>query len=421
MIYKGLLLFFVLEYVRPSHYLPFIETLKISSVVPIVLAVAAILTRGRSSNVQILREPVTKLMVVLLGVLGLSLVTASVTFYAYETIKRVFGYLLIYWVIAKHVDDRNKLLGLFRTLVGVHLAVAALNPQLLANSEVRSYLVSAPFLGDGNDFGLSVNIAIPFCYALVVTAPKKLSKPMYALALLVLVACVVATQSRGATVALACVAVYYWLRTKQKVVTAVTITAAVTLVLVFAPGAYFERMHTIDATESSAKGRIDGWKAAWEAALQHPVLGVGAGHFFVSIRRLTAHSIYFLALGELGFPGLGVVVLLILANIAANRRLIAEVRSRGPDTHQAGTELVAALSASMIALAVNGAFLSALYYPHLYVLAGVSVAGRRVVREEHLVAGDDGVSAAEEPRDDVGLSVVPGLPAEELSDRKTLI
>ncbi len=44
----------------------------------------------------------------------------------------------------------------------------------------------------------------------------------------------------------------------------------------------------------------------------------------------------------------------------------------------------------MIAFAVNGAFLSALYYPHLYVLAGVSVAGRRIVRDKYLATEDDG-------------------------------
>ncbi len=244
-------------------------------------------------------------MVVLLGVLGLSLVTATVTFYAFETLKGVFGYLLIYWVIAKHVDDRNKLLGLFRTLVVVHLAVAALNPQLLTNPEVRSYLVSAPFLGDGNDFGLSVNIAIPFCYALVVTAPKKRSKLMYALALLVLVACVVATQSRGATVALACVAIYYWLRTRRKLLTALTIAAAVTLILVLAPGAYFERMHTINTEESSAKGRIDGWKAAWQAALQTSCAGGWSGPFLR--RRETADCAFHLLPGawRTGLPGAG--------------------------------------------------------------------------------------------------------------------
>jgi putative inorganic carbon (HCO3(-)) transporter len=402
MIYKGLLLFFVLEYVRPSRYLPILDTLKVTSIVPIGLALAAILTKGRVTNLSVLRDPATKLMFVLLGLLGLSLLTADVTFYAYETLKWVFGYVLIFWVIAKKVDDTNKLLGLFRTIVAVHLALAVLNPKLLTSPEVRSYLVSAPFLGDGNDFSLSVNIAIPFCYGLLVTAAKKRSKALYAVALLVLVACVVATQSRGATIGLACLAVYYWLRTRKKVITALVIAAAVAFVLAFAPSAYFDRMNTINTTESSAKGRIDSWKAAWQVGLRNPVLGVGAGHFSRDVNRLTAHSVYFLALGELGFPGLGVVVLLVFVNLAANRRVITEVRTRGHDTQQAGQELVAALSASVIAFAVTGAFLSALYYPHLYVLAGVSVAGRRIVREKYLVAGDDSaVTAGESSRETI--------------------
>ena len=68
---------------------------------------------------------------------------------------------------------------------------------------------------------------------------------------------------------------------------------------------------------------------------------------------------------------------------------------------------MAALSASVIAFAVDGAFLSALYYPHLYVLAGVSVAGRRVVRETYLGARDDTAFAADQAGSEIETSAVP--------------
>ena len=69
-------------------------------------------------------------------------------------------------------------------------------------------------------------------------------------------------------------------------------------------------------------------------ALDHPLLGVGAGHFPDGVRLAdtgaldipwqTAHSIYFLILGELGFPGLAVLLLFIVSNLVANRRLLVE-------------------------------------------------------------------------------------------------
>ena len=43
-------------------------------------------------------------------------------------------------------------------------------------------------------------------------------------------------------------------------------------------------------------------------------------------------------------------------------------------------QLLASLSASVIAFATGGAFLSAVYYPHMFVIGGLLVAGRRVVR-----------------------------------------
>ena len=100
----------------------------------------------------------------------------------------------------------------------------------------------------------------------------------------------------------------------------------------------------------------------------------------------TAHSIYFLTLGELGFPGLAVLLTFIFGNLVANRRLANEVRRRSIAHPAESLNLLACLSASVIAFATGGAFLSAIYYPHLYVVAGISAAGRRLVREHAAVA-----------------------------------
>jgi len=100
----------------------------------------------------------------------------------------------------------------------------------------------------------------------------------------------------------------------------------------------------------------------------------------MQIPWLTAHSIYFLILGELGFPGIATLILIIVMNFAANRRLYKELTERGsPEALRYG-QLLAALSASLLAYAVAGTFLSAAYYPHMFILGGLLVSGRRVAR-----------------------------------------
>jgi O-antigen ligase len=137
-------------------------------------------------------------------------------------------------------------------------------------------------------------------------------------------------------------------------------------------------------------------------ALSNP-LGVGAGQFPVNYTRYaiaaevgwkTAHSIYFLILGELGFLGLGGLIFFIGSNLFANRRVLKELGTATTPAAATSRRMIAALSASVLAYAVAGAFLSATYYPHMFVLAGLLAAARRIARQG---ASDRTVPAAPRP------------------------
>ena len=54
MIYAGILAFFVLEYVRPSNYFPAMA--RVNSILPLLVAVAAILAPSRVSNQELFED-----------------------------------------------------------------------------------------------------------------------------------------------------------------------------------------------------------------------------------------------------------------------------------------------------------------------------------------------------------------------------
>lgn len=408
MAYYGLLLFFILEYIRPGTYLPIIDVLHLNTIVPGVIVSVALFTNDRVSNRDVWREPNTRMFLLLMGLIGLSILTADVRLYAFNTLTTVFGYVIISVVIFKQMTDIQRMKGVFNILIMVHLVLAALTPEIITNPETRAYLSSGTFLGDGNDFALSVNIALPLCFFLLFDAEKFWCKIFYAGCLLILVLCIVGTSSRGGTIALACVGLYYWLKSDKKMVFGLLVVLASGMIFASAPPAYFERMSGIQEyeTEGSAQGRILAWKSGVRMAMDNPILGVGAGHFPVKygveyrpegysrteIPWSTAHSIYFLILGELGFPGLGVLIALIGYNLMANRRLMKDIERLNREGMVRDRSLLTALSASLTAFAVAGAFLSAVYYPHIYVLAGLLAAARRLVRERNSV-----VSAPAQP------------------------
>jgi putative inorganic carbon (HCO3(-)) transporter len=393
MMYFALLTFFILEYVRPGSYIPGLNAIHLNSLVPIVMIVGTLAMKTKYSNEEVLAESNSKAILCLLGLIVMSFVIADVTMYTFEIFTTVLGYSLMYFVITKQVTELRHVKGLFAVLIFVHLLLAALTPQMLTDPGTRHYIASGTFLGDGNDYALSVCLTVPMAVFLLVDGQRFVIKFLAGLSILILVFCVISTQSRGGTLALGFTAFYYWLKSPKKMVTAAIGVVAVAAVLVVAPPAYFQRMNTISnyETDGSAQGRITAWTAGVGMALSNPLLGVGAGQFpanFIKFapgdetRWKTAHSIYFLILGELGLPGLGLLFYFIFSNLSRNGRLSALVKKNPNVNTSVHVQLLACLSVSVIAYAIAGAFLSATYYPHMFVLAGLLVSARRLAREE---------------------------------------
>ena len=207
---------------------------------------------------------------------------------------------------------------------------------------------------------------------------------------------IIGTQSRGAALGACAVFGFLWLTSKRKGAALLGIGLVAVLVAVFASDAYFNRMKTMSdyETEGSAKGRILAWKAGVRMAMDNPLLGVGAGHFpqaygtkyrppdAGSAGWLTAHSMYFLVLGELGFTGLVIYGALVFGAVRATlmvRRKVLQ-SARGPPLSQMldTARLLGLLATSAIGFAVAGAFLSASYYPHVFILTGLLLAAREI-------------------------------------------
>jgi probable O-glycosylation ligase (exosortase A-associated) len=226
-------------------------------------------------------------------------------------------------------------------------------------------------------------------------ARRTIGKIWWVSVLLFLVVAIVTTKSRGGTVALAAMGFYYWLKSERKVMTASVFAAMLATILVVAPPSYFERMGTItDTEESSAAGRITAWTEGVKMAARNPLLGAGVGHFPVAYgasnggRWMTAHSIYFLVLGELALPGITLLLSIIIANLVMNARLMRQLPALPRADADRARNLLMGTSAAMIAFASGGAFLSAAYYPHMYVLCGLCGATRYLVREQVHAAGE---------------------------------
>lgn len=390
LLYLGLLLSIVLDYVRPGSYLPVVEALKLNSLVPLGVFAATLFYGRGPSNLDVLKHSNSKWILFFIFLVVISILTADVTYNSFNVFKSVIGFIIWYYLICRLVTDAQRMKYLFVTLVVSHFAIVLLNPALVMNPEVRSYIYGNPYMGDGNDFALSVCIVLPMCAYLALESNRLVLKLFYTACLFVLIFAVVGTQSRGAAIAMAGIFFYLWLMSNRKIWGVTILAVGIVSILSFAPAVYFERLNTIQSyqEDGSAMGRIVAWKTAIRMVEKYPITGVGAGHFPIKLGTefrppeygnqnlpwLTAHSSYFLILGELGIPGIVFFLSLIGTNLRRNQHLFKKVRSGVSEESMRYTRLFLMLNGSLIGYALAGAFLSAAYYPHLYVLAGIFAA-----------------------------------------------
>jgi putative inorganic carbon (HCO3(-)) transporter len=382
--FYGLLLVLIFEYLRPNDRFPVLNMLKLNTLIPLSVLALSFFSKNGPPTELILKDKITAWIIFLLMLIGLSMLTADVTLFSFTVFTTVLGYSFLYFIIRKQLTTMERISGYFVLLITLHILLIVLNPSLILNPETRNYLIGGPFIGDGNDFAVSACTVFPMSYYLMQTSDRLFRKALWFISTFILTLSIVSTQSRGGTIALACVIFYLFMKSRKKALGFVYVLITILGVVLFAPQQYYDRMaSTINyQEEGSAMGRIMAWKSAVRMAAEHPLLGVGAGHFAVKygteyrppgygptdLPWSTAHSMYFLALGELGLPGFIFLVGILILGFTHLSRQSGLLKQTSGEVCKRYMSLMNCLFASLLGLAIGGAFLSVLYYPHLYLL-----------------------------------------------------
>jgi probable O-glycosylation ligase (exosortase A-associated) len=272
------------------------------------------------------------------------------------------------------------------------------------------------YIEDNNTLALALIMSLPIIWYLRQQAVARwLQLGLSGVAILTLIAAV-GSYSRGALLGGAAMLLFLWMRSRQKVGTGIALTVTVLIVFAVMPDQWFSRMGSIEQyqTDASAKGRINAWYFGLKVAQAHWVGGgfsVFSPQMFLQYAPVpgdhhAAHSIYFQVLGEHGFIGLGLFLLLMAFAWRAAGRIIKSCRGR-PERKWAA-DLAAMTQVSIVGYAVGGAFLSMAYYDLYYVLIILLV-----VLERHLaeVRREQGAGEAATSRPDLsrGARIHPTL------------
>lgn len=252
-------------------------------------------------------------------------------------------------------------------------------------------------IADRNDLAVAINMCIPLVIYLIQTCEhKNLKKGLWGLLILNIVA-VVGTYSRGGFIGLTILAIAFWWKSKRKMTIGIIAVCLIPILYVNAPSQWKERQSTVATAaeeDSSFIGRVWAWKISTLIALDNPMTGGGfravtdpflwdyyrpftPNFTFLETPPIpkelapkAAHNIYMQVLGDHGFVGLALFLIILLKTLSLNNlsRKLAKQHGQLWCEH-----LSTALGLSLIGYCITGANVSRAYFDLLYAIIALVI------------------------------------------------
>jgi O-antigen ligase len=336
----------------------------------------------RSGDKRTVRGRLSATYLILLGVVALGYFNAVNTYWLFLNFVEIATYWLIFCIALPLVlEERKYFIGLVKLMF---VSYAVIGVWVITHNGHGQ----GAFLGDENDAALALGVGLGLCYPLRPVLAER-SWRWFGLVVMALCAAgIVASASRGGFVGLVAVllATAYLSGRLLRVLTVIAVVGLLALPLV--PDQYFKEIQSInDPTESTRVQRLYMWRIGFQAYMSNPVLGIGAGNYgyrvadyettpFVQKKNIfgrsfggrAVHSTYFQILPELGTGG--AIIFLVLATSVLRTGFAARKSGEGDDPTIVA--LARGTAAGMVAFLAAGAFVSAAYYPHFWMLCGLS-------------------------------------------------
>ena len=250
---------------------------------------------------------------------------------------------------------------------------------------------------DNNGLGLALVILVPFMYYLYQVTSKKYVRWGLLVGGMLTCISVFGSQSRGAFLSLVAMTFFLALKSKRPLLMSLLLIGMLSTSVLFMPESWTNRMQSIQTFEQdgSAMSRLYTWKTLLNLALDRPLVGGGfrtdnplvfrlyaptnVGDYYGG-KVLVAHSIYFEALGEHGFPGLLLYLLLGFCTWRKAGKLARQTKN-DPEFGNWVPLLMRMVQVSLVGFSVGGAFLSLTHFDLPYYIVSYVILVDATVRE----------------------------------------
>jgi len=395
--FVGLLLLVVIHFMQPGELIPSLAPFRPELVYGVLLAVSFVLRRASSPHRPLFSNRIFLGAILVLGAAVLSIPFAVWRGGALSTTIMMAKLIAILFFLSELTDTNDRLRKVLWILVGMQawFAVSALlafreGEFVRAQNLDRASGLSSVVGGPNELAGLIMGL-MPFLIALILSSRSLLIR-------LVLLACggigvaaMVLTGSRASMLALVAMAIYYALRSRNKLLSLVGVALLFCTIWLIMPKDYQERYVTVKQyaeggeLDDSNRARLQIWRAGWRMFLDHPILGVGAGQFRVAYGTVYSgrahgpwanpHNLFLQVVCEMGVIGL-LAFAYFLSQII--KRIRSILKLRGKQEFKLNYDVAVACSAMLLAVLGVSVVGHTLYRPYFYLLGGLVAANRFV-------------------------------------------
>lgn len=406
--FVGLLLYLVVEYSSLPQMYPVLSPLHLgklaAGIALLGYLVAPSFRAERSSTVKAMDATVVLLFFTAL----FSTVLAGASAHIWTSYWDFLKWAVVYLVVSRILTNRWRMqvflvLFLLLNFKMAQFAIREYRGSMAAGQSGMEYIKlggaaagTTAFFGNANDFGLAMCVVWGLTWALFFRKRQNLGQRIFLTVCFIgFLLAILVCGSRGAVVGASAVVLAASLRTPKRARALFLWVFFTCSILFIMPGAVAQRFQSAVNWQHDPNtfSRLMLWKAGISMWTSRPLFGVGPGNFpyvFASnLRDITlfpgadakwvAHSLYIQTLADLGSAGMLCMIAMVALFFSLNAKTRKEALQRNP-LGRGSFEycLAAGLDLAMVGFLVCGAFLAVLFYPHLWILLGLSVATHRL-------------------------------------------
>ena len=402
--YVGTLMWAWISYFNPHRL-----TWGIADFIPYA-QIVAIVTLGAwlvSKEPKLMMRNAIIVLMLFLGVwVSFTTAFALVPDSAFDKWLQFFKILLMTYVTYQMLHTRERV-NLLMWVIVLSVGVYGVKGGIFTIATGGNYMILGPdesYYEANNSVGIALCMILPLMRYLQMETKSRLVYWAMMAAMLFTGIAVLATYSRGAVLAIAGMLGFMWLKSRYKIFTGVFAVLAIIFALSVMPDKWYDRIESIQNYEEdwSSMERIKMSRYPVNVATERPMTGGGFGIFPETdlypkyglrlcgpewyllsptencvLKARTSHSVYFDMIGEHGFFGFVVFVMLLIAGMLAGQRIIAQSRRR---EELAWARNLAAMSQTcIVGFAIGGLFVNMTYFDLYYHVLAILAATQLIV------------------------------------------